>query len=57
MIPVSSLLMILLGILFSLLLFWRCRKTKAKAYRNLFIGMALITAIMIVLIVSLAAMR
>lgn len=57
MISIGSLLMILLGIMLTILLFWRYRKTKAKSYRNMFIGMALVTALMIVLVVALAAAR
>lgn len=57
MVSIGSLLMILLGIMLTILLFWRYRKTKAKSYRNMFIGMALVTALMIVLVVALAAAR
>jgi len=57
MVSIGSLLMILLGIMLTILLFWRYRKTKAKPYRNMFIGMALVTGLMIVLVVTLAAAR
>ena len=54
MVQVGSLLMILAGILLTVFLCWRYRKTEAKSYRNLFIGMALTTAVMIVLVAALA---
>jgi hypothetical protein len=57
MVSVGTLLMILLGVMLTIVLFWRYRKSKAKSYRNMFVGMSVVTVLMIVLVVALAAAR